>query len=168
MATGFQKWGMSNGTAAAMMLLDSIIGKRQPLGRVFDSSRLNVRQSASDVVKRFVGDRLRTATDRSVDDLAPGDAAVLAVGAERVAAYRDDSGALHTVSPVCTHLGARSRGTPPRPPGTVPATGRALTAMGGSSRVWPYATSSPGTSAPDPVRWQCFGGRRRLNGPRPS
>jgi len=111
-ATGFQKWGMTNGTAAAMMLVDRIAGHDNPWAGVFDSNRLNVRQSVSDVVqenadvvKRFVGDRLRTGTDRSVDDLAPGDAAVVAVGTERVAAYRDDTGALHAVSPVCTHLG---------------------------------------------------------------
>ncbi|MEN3315611.1 MAG: hypothetical protein V7605_1845 [Acidimicrobiaceae bacterium] len=111
-ATGFQKWGMSNGSAAAMMLVDRITGVDNPWAEVFDSNRLNVRQSLADVVKenadvvkRFIGDRLRTTTDRSVDDLAPGDAAVLAMGTERVAAYRDDAGMVHAVSPVCTHLG---------------------------------------------------------------
>jgi len=29
-ATGFQKWGMSNGTAAAMMLVDRIFGNDNP------------------------------------------------------------------------------------------------------------------------------------------
>jgi Rieske Fe-S protein len=58
----------------------------------------------ANVAKRFVGDRLRTET-RSVADLAPGEAAVLVEGTERVAAYRDETGLLHSVSPVCTHLG---------------------------------------------------------------
>ncbi|HEX3394666.1 MAG TPA: FAD-dependent oxidoreductase [Acidimicrobiales bacterium] len=111
-ATGFQKWGMSNGSAAAIMLVDRITGVDNPWAEVFDSNRLNVRQSVSDVVKenadvvkRFIGDRLRTATDRSVDELALGHAAVLTIGTERVAAYRDDAGTVHAVSPVCTHLG---------------------------------------------------------------
>jgi Rieske Fe-S protein len=56
------------------------------------------------VVKRFVGDRLRTET-RSVADLAPGEGAVLVVGSERVATYRDETGSVHAVSPVCTHMG---------------------------------------------------------------
>jgi Rieske Fe-S protein len=30
---------------------------------------------------------------------------VLTIGTERVAAYRDDAGTVHAVSPVCTHLG---------------------------------------------------------------
>jgi len=110
-ATGFKKWGMSNGSAAGIMLADRIAGRPNPYADFFDSTRLNPRQSVKElvkenanVVKRFVGDRLRTET-RSVADLAPGEAAVLVEGTERVAVYRDDAGTLHAVSPVCTHLG---------------------------------------------------------------
>ncbi|MGI8808253.1 MAG: FAD-dependent oxidoreductase [Acidimicrobiales bacterium] len=110
-ATGFQKWGMSNGSAAGMMLADRIAGRDNPFADFFDTNRLNPRQSVKElvkenanVVKRFVGDRLRTET-RSVADLAPGEAAVLVEGTERVAVYRDDAGAVHAVSPLCTHMG---------------------------------------------------------------
>ncbi|HTJ75826.1 MAG TPA: FAD-dependent oxidoreductase [Acidimicrobiales bacterium] len=110
-ATGFKKWGMSNGSAAGIMLADRIAGRDNPWAGFFDSNRLNPKQSVKDlvaananVVKRFVGDRLRTET-RTVDDLDPGDAAVLVVGSERVAAYRDEAGRVHAVSPVCTHMG---------------------------------------------------------------
>jgi Rieske Fe-S protein len=110
-ATGFKKWGMSNGSAAGAMLADRIAGRDNPFAPFFDSTRLNPRQSVkelvkenADVVKRFVGDRLRTET-RSVADLGPGQAAVVVEGAERVAAYRDEDGTLHAVSPVCTHMG---------------------------------------------------------------
>jgi glycine/D-amino acid oxidase-like deaminating enzyme/nitrite reductase/ring-hydroxylating ferredoxin subunit len=110
-ATGFKKWGMSNGSAAGMMLADRIAGRDNPFADFFDTNRLNPRQSVKElvkenanVVKRFIGDRLRTET-RSVADLAPGEAAVLVEGDERVAAYRDDAGTVHAVSPVCTHMG---------------------------------------------------------------
>jgi len=110
-ATGFQKWGMSNGAGAAIMLADRIAGRENPYAGFFDTNRVNPRQSVKDlvkenanVVKRFVGDRLRTET-RSIADLAPGEAAVLVEGAHRVAAYRDEAGTVHTVSPTCTHLG---------------------------------------------------------------
>jgi glycine/D-amino acid oxidase-like deaminating enzyme/nitrite reductase/ring-hydroxylating ferredoxin subunit len=110
-ATGFKKWGMSNGSAAGIMLTDRILGRDNPWAELFDSNRLNLRQSATElikenanVVKRFVGDRLRTET-RSIDDLAPGEAAVLVEGSGRVAAYRDPDGAVHAVSPICTHMG---------------------------------------------------------------
>ncbi len=110
-ATGFKKWGMSNGSAAGVMLADRIAGRENPYADFFDTNRLNPKQSVKElvkenanVVKRFVSDRLRTET-RSVADLAPGEAAVLVEGAERVAAYRDDAGTVHAVSPVCTHMG---------------------------------------------------------------
>ncbi|HEX2119476.1 MAG TPA: FAD-dependent oxidoreductase, partial [Acidimicrobiales bacterium] len=109
-ATGFKKWGMSNGSSAAVLLADRIAGLDNPAAGFFDSNRLNPRQSVKElvkenanVVKRFVGDRLRTET-RSLAELAPGEAAVLVHGTERVAAYRDDTGTLHAVSPVCTHM----------------------------------------------------------------
>jgi glycine/D-amino acid oxidase-like deaminating enzyme/nitrite reductase/ring-hydroxylating ferredoxin subunit len=111
-ATGYSKWGMTNGTAAARILADRIAGRDNAWASFFDTGRLNPRQSVkelleenADVVKRFVGDRLRTETGRGVGDLGRGQAAVVAAGGERVAAYRDDTGALHAVSPVCTHLG---------------------------------------------------------------
>ena len=110
-ATGFKKWGMSNGSAAGIMLADRIAGRENPFADFFDTNRLNPRQSIKElvkenanVVKRFVGDRLRTET-RSVADLAPGEAAVLVEGTERVAVYKDEAGSVHAVSPVCTHMG---------------------------------------------------------------
>jgi len=39
-ATGFQRWGTTNGTAAATMLVDRIAGHDNPWAGVFDSKRL--------------------------------------------------------------------------------------------------------------------------------
>jgi glycine/D-amino acid oxidase-like deaminating enzyme/nitrite reductase/ring-hydroxylating ferredoxin subunit len=110
-ATGFKKWGMSNGSAAGILLADRIAGRDNAWAAFFDTNRVNPKQSAKElvkenanVVKRFIGDRLRTET-RSVADLEPGQAAVLVEGSERVAVYRDDAGTVHAVSPVCTHMG---------------------------------------------------------------
>ncbi len=110
-ATGFKKWGMSNGSAAGVMLADRIAGRDNAFADFFDTNRLNPKQSVkelikenADVVKRFVADRLKTET-RTVTDLAPGEAAVLAQADGRVAVYRDPEGAVHAVSPVCTHMG---------------------------------------------------------------
>ena len=38
-ATGFQKWGMTTGTAAAMILTDTILGRDNPWTEVYDPSR---------------------------------------------------------------------------------------------------------------------------------
>ncbi len=39
-ATAFHKWGLTNGTAAAMMLSDAILGVENPWAHAFDSQRL--------------------------------------------------------------------------------------------------------------------------------
>ena len=57
------------------------------------------------VVRHFVVDRLRSSHADNLDDIAPGTGAVLRVGVERCAVYRDDAGAVHAVSARCTHLG---------------------------------------------------------------
>ena len=40
-ATGFRKWGMTNGTAAAMILADELTGVNNPWAQTFRSSRLS-------------------------------------------------------------------------------------------------------------------------------
>jgi glycine/D-amino acid oxidase-like deaminating enzyme/nitrite reductase/ring-hydroxylating ferredoxin subunit len=115
MATGFAKWGMTNGTAAALILSDAVLGRESPWASTFDSNRLRPRASLPRLVKenanvawRFVGDRVRqelAAPD--ADELAPGEGAIARHQGELVAAHRDDSGRLLAVSATCTHLWCR-------------------------------------------------------------
>jgi len=42
---------------------------------------------------------------RSVEDLAPGTGGLVELDGVRVAAFRDDAGALHVLNPRCTHMG---------------------------------------------------------------
>ena len=110
--TAFKKWGMTNGTVAAMIISDTILGRDNPWRTVFDANRVEVTTSAKEfvkenlnVAKRFVGDRLATLTMPSVEELQPGEGAIVRADGDKVAAYRDDDGVLHAVSPVCTHMG---------------------------------------------------------------
>jgi Rieske Fe-S protein len=43
-------------------------------------------------------------TTGTLEGIAPGQGAVVEVAGERVAAYRDPSGRLQAVSPLCTHM----------------------------------------------------------------
>ena len=56
------------------------------------------------VAAHFVGDRLRPRAD-SVDELAPGTGAVLRVGGDQCAVYRDDDRRPARRLGSCTHLG---------------------------------------------------------------
>ena len=53
---------------------------------------------------RFFGDRIRTPELRELDELAPGEGAIVSHGGKKLAAYRDENGQVSAVSPVCTHL----------------------------------------------------------------
>ncbi|MCA1841328.1 MAG: FAD-dependent oxidoreductase [Actinomycetota bacterium] len=111
-ATGFNKWGMTNGTAAAMILADRITGVENPWAKFFDSTRLDVLKSAKEVIKQsaasvdhLLGDRLRTISVPAAQTLRNGEGGLVELDGEKVAAYRDESGALKAVSPACTHMG---------------------------------------------------------------
>jgi glycine/D-amino acid oxidase-like deaminating enzyme/nitrite reductase/ring-hydroxylating ferredoxin subunit len=114
MATGFAKWGMTGGTAAAQLLAD-LLGDRENAGAaMFDPYRLTVRASAPRLVRenvvaglRFVGDRITKRGSRPIEDLQPGEGDIVGLDGATVAGYRDDDGTLTAVSPTCTHLGCR-------------------------------------------------------------
>ena len=109
MATGFKKWGLANGTAAAMMLADEIGGRRSEWLPAFDTRRFTPRQSAPKFLKEnatvgalFFGDRLRR---RSAEAIPPGEGRIVRHGLSQAAVYRDEAGAVHALSARCTHLG---------------------------------------------------------------
>lgn len=111
-ATGFQKWGLSNAGAAAQIITDGIVGRDNPWSGFFSSNRTGLRHSAVNVLKinvgtakHLVGDRLKANLALSAKDLKPGQSAIVHVGGKNAAAYRDDAGNLHAVSAACTHLG---------------------------------------------------------------
>jgi glycine/D-amino acid oxidase-like deaminating enzyme/nitrite reductase/ring-hydroxylating ferredoxin subunit len=111
-ATGFRKWGMTTGTFAGFIISDAILGRDNPWSSLFDATRVDLTRSAkrfvtenTSVAKRFLGDRIGIPEASDLMGLAPGEGKVAEVDGEKVAAYRDEAGAVHTVSPICGHMG---------------------------------------------------------------
>src|SRR3954452_21479016 len=109
-ATGFKKWGMSNGTAAAMMLTDLIAGRENLWADVFDSRRTAVKGGLGEMVKgnvdvarQFVMGRIGSVP--GVADLGPGTGSISDFEGTRYAVYRNDHGDLVALSARCTHMG---------------------------------------------------------------
>ena len=109
-ATGFRKWGLAMGTAAAELLAAQIAGRDHAWAELFDPQRVRPKASAASFVKenanvalRFFGDRVAKRGD--VDEIGPGEGRVVGSGLGQRAVYRDDEGRLHEVSARCTHLG---------------------------------------------------------------
>lgn len=114
-ATGFRGWGMTNGTAAGMILSDLISGRPNPWSPVFDPVRTTSYRSKAFVSRNlrvagtYISDYLPKRRKKSSDELAPGEAGVVQRKKEEVAAFRDQSGHLHAVSPRCTHMYCKLR-----------------------------------------------------------
>ncbi|HWH17153.1 MAG TPA: FAD-dependent oxidoreductase [Allosphingosinicella sp.] len=110
-ATGFQAWGISNGTAAAMIIADLVAGRDNPWLPVFDASRVKPVAGAKefakenlDVAAHLVSGYL-SRKPKSYDELEPGHAAIMKIDGDNVAAFKDEQGVVHAVSAVCTHMG---------------------------------------------------------------
>jgi glycine/D-amino acid oxidase-like deaminating enzyme/nitrite reductase/ring-hydroxylating ferredoxin subunit len=111
-ATGFQKWGMSNGAAAALMLADRLTGSGNAWLDAFDPNRIKPLAGGPKLLKEnvnvaahFFGDRISSPDFPSVERIGPGEGGIVKTEEHgKVAAYRDEAGTLHAVSPTCTHL----------------------------------------------------------------
>ncbi|MFC7619457.1 FAD-dependent oxidoreductase [Microlunatus sp. GCM10028923] len=110
-ATGFAKWGLSAGTAAALLLADLISDRPgHPWQSIFDATRIGDAATVGRLIKdnlsvgtEFVGGRFGEAGE--ADDLAPGRGGLILLDGRRLGGYRDADGTLHAVTPTCTHLG---------------------------------------------------------------
>ncbi len=110
-ATGYGGDGLTCGTLAAQVLADELTGRQHPLEGVLSPRRIKplaggkrfVRENAN-VARHFLEDRLKAADQPSLEALVPGQGGLVTIGGKKVAAYRDEHGALHTFSAVCQHL----------------------------------------------------------------
>lgn len=113
-ATGFGKWGITAGTAAATVLADHALGRENPDSELFSPLRVGSLAALRTLVSenaragyRFVADRLTERGGRQIEELEPGEGAIVSAAGRKVAGYRDRDGGLHAVSTRCTHLGCQ-------------------------------------------------------------
>jgi glycine/D-amino acid oxidase-like deaminating enzyme/nitrite reductase/ring-hydroxylating ferredoxin subunit len=108
--TGLRKWGLSNGTAAALILADTINGRENSLAPVFNSNRITPIASAGRFVKENVRTVAAVAAGKlrgrpSYAELEPGEGTVIKVRGESTAIFKDEDGQIHALSATCTHQG---------------------------------------------------------------
>lgn len=96
-ATGFNAWGITNGTAAGRMIAAEIAQGARPWGNLFDATR-----GAPEGFHRSGDTQSRV---DSLDEIGPGEAGVVERDGEKLAVRRDEDGALHVLSASCTHKG---------------------------------------------------------------
>ncbi len=109
-ATGDSGQGMTHGTIAGRLLTDLITGRDNEWAALYDPTRISLKAGVEfakenlNVAAQYA-DHLTGGEVESAEDVAPGTGAILRRGLKKIAVYRDDSGALHELSAVCTHLG---------------------------------------------------------------
>lgn len=110
---GFNKWGLTGGTVAGMILSDLIDTGDNPWSEVFDPMRIslaagqNFLDATARVSSRFVGDRLRSWMPQTIVQTElpqSGEGKILRCRGRPMAIHRDEQDNLITVSAVCPHM----------------------------------------------------------------
>lgn len=109
-ATGYRKWGMTNGITAALLLTDIILEKENPYKELFSPSRLYLEPAFAsfitnnvDVAKHLIKGKLGGV--ETSKELSPDEAAIFRIDGKKVGCYKDSTGNVHMVDTTCTHLG---------------------------------------------------------------
>ncbi|MDP9037289.1 MAG: FAD-dependent oxidoreductase [Myxococcota bacterium] len=113
-ATGYSGNGITFGTAAGMLLCDQVLQRENPWSKLFDPGRIKPLASVKDFIAEnadvglhMIGDRLRAPDATHLREVGPGEGKIVRIHGRRLAVFRDPSGALHALSPVCPHLGCQ-------------------------------------------------------------
>jgi glycine/D-amino acid oxidase-like deaminating enzyme/nitrite reductase/ring-hydroxylating ferredoxin subunit len=110
-ATGYRKWGMTNGINAALLITDLVTKKENPYKDLFEPQRFH----ANPDLKTFIVDNATVAKElvkgklerpsTNPESLEKEEGAAVTVKGKRAGAYRDETGQLHVVDTTCTHMG---------------------------------------------------------------
>lgn len=111
-ATGYKKWGMTSGTAAAHVLRDYVLKKDNPYKELYTTSRFHADPDLkeffsinADVAKHLIKGKMEIPL-KVPEEVKPGKASIVIAGyGERAGAYRDPDGKLYLVDTTCRHLG---------------------------------------------------------------
>ncbi len=111
-ASGYNGNGIIFGTLAGKIISDQILGKAHPYGDLFNPSRIKpvagfsefVKENA-DVAYHFIADRLTADEISSLAELAPEQGKIVEYQDKKLAIYKDATGNIKALDPVCTHAG---------------------------------------------------------------
>lgn len=108
--TGDSGNGMTHCTIGAMIINTLIYGRNNVWEEIYDPSR-KVKHGLSDFIAEqadtlsHYADWIKGSEVDSVEEIPPGQGAVVRDGLRKIAVFRDDNGTLYALSAKCTHLG---------------------------------------------------------------
>lgn len=109
-ATGFNKWGMTNSMVAGMIISDMITGKKNDYYKVYNPRRLMLSGSgvflkdAAIITKSLLKEHMKIPHDK-FSDIKVGKAGVINHDGERYGVYREAEDKYYFITTKCPHLG---------------------------------------------------------------
>ena len=109
-ATGFRKWGLTNGTLSGMMISDLITSGKCRFESLYSRTRADITSSFG---KAFVGAvnpvieliKSKLEGNEDIDGLKPGEGRVIRFDGEKAGVYMDEDGGVTILDITCTHMG---------------------------------------------------------------
>jgi glycine/D-amino acid oxidase-like deaminating enzyme/nitrite reductase/ring-hydroxylating ferredoxin subunit len=113
-ATGFGGNGTTFGTLAAMLISDAILGRDNAYAELYRANRWKPLAALRAVVSEnletaahLVSGHLKPASHAPLAEFPIGVGRIVSHDGKRLAVYRDQDGAMHAVSAICTHMGCQ-------------------------------------------------------------
>lgn len=109
--TGFKKWGITSSNVAANIITDKILGKYNKYSNIFNSKRIKPiknRWEMQNMIKQTV---ISFAFEKAnipigeIENIENDNGAIININGINVGIYKDTSGNIFSVKPVCSHLG---------------------------------------------------------------
>lgn len=110
-ATGFKKWGMTLSMVASKIIEDLIMKKESQYASLYDPNRVKLSQSIRNFTQS-TGDTLKNLIKKQFvipktkfEDLPISHGGIVEYENEKIGVYKDESGEIYAVRPICPHLG---------------------------------------------------------------
>lgn len=110
-ATGFNKWGISNSNVAANIIVDKILGIKNQYEEVFTSTRLKPIKNYQEMGnmlkqtgKSLIIEKFEIPKER-LSDIEKGEGGIIEINGTKVGVYKAEDGKIFKINPVCSHLG---------------------------------------------------------------
>ncbi len=112
-ATGFNKWGMTNSMVAAKIISGAVLGNTPHYAKTFSPSRFHITDEIAEIAKNGILatsgiiDELIGVPAIDVADLPLGHGGIVVAENRKVGVYKDKEGIVYAVDARCPHLGCQ-------------------------------------------------------------
>jgi len=108
-ATGDSGMGITHAAFSSIILTDLISGNENPWAKIYDPSRVTLKAASEFIKEGFstaiqYADLLSPPEASSTDEIAPGSGAIMKMGSDKLAVYKDPTGKVYKFSALCPHL----------------------------------------------------------------